>query len=190
MEYQAKSPAVKSSFVNVFAWLMIVFNGLGLLMSIVQNIIFAFIFKMDQFGNAFQDLGDLQRGFPGFFLRNIRLIIPLIGILILFAFLSSIGLLNRKEWARKAYLFLLGFGIIYTIAGTVFQAIFMKSIVYRTDMPSEFNAIAVIFMILMFIFSAGFIILFGWLFKKLSSEEIKTEFSPAVAITAEIPTVE
>jgi len=190
MENQIPSPETKSSFVNVFAWMMIFINGLGLLMSIIQNIIFTIIFRMDDFNNAFKDLGDFQGSLPAFFLRNIRLIIPLFGILILFAFISSIGLLKRKEWARKAFLFLLGFGILYTVAGSVFQAIFMKSMFHGADIPAEFHAITVFFIIFMIIFSVGFIFLFGWLFKKLSSEAIKTEFSPPVAITPEIPTVE
>jgi hypothetical protein len=64
MENQSTAPPVKSSFVNVFAWLMIVFNGFGLFMSIIQNIIFVFVFKMDEFRNAFNDMGDIPKGIP------------------------------------------------------------------------------------------------------------------------------
>jgi hypothetical protein len=178
MENQTSGPVVKSNFVYVFAWLMIVFNGFGLLISIMQNIIFAFVFKMGEFDSIFKDIGDMQKGFPTFLFKNIRLLLPLLGIFILFAFISSIGLLKRKEWARKSFLFLLGFGILYTIAGTVIQIIFMKSMFHGNDMPSEFGFITSFFKIFTIIFSLGFIFLFGWLFKKLSSGKIKEEFMP------------
>jgi hypothetical protein len=176
MENQPSAPVVKSSFVNVFAWLMIVFNGFGLFVSIIQNIIFVFIFQMDEFKNAFNDMGDIPKGIPAFFLKNIRVLIPLMGLFILFAFISSIGLLKRKEWARKVFLFLLGFGIIYTIAGAIFQVIFMRSMFGGADLPSDFNFIKIFIVIFMVIFCIGFIVLFGWLFKKLSSDTIKEEF--------------
>jgi hypothetical protein len=184
MENQTTGPAVKSNFVNVFAWLMIVFNGFGLLISIMQNIIVAFVFKLGEFDTAFKDMGDMPRGFPTFLFKNIRVLLPLIGVVIIFALISSIGLLKRKEWARKSFLFLLGFAILYTIAGTVFQTIFMKSMFHGTDIPSEFSFISTFFMIFMIIFSLGFIFLFGWLFKKLSSDKIKAEFIlPVIVIT-------
>lgn len=182
MENQHPAPVIKSSFVNVFAWLMIVFNGFGLFVSIIQNIIFAFVFRMDEFNSAFNDMGDIQKGLPAFFLKNIRVLIPLMGFFILVAFISSIGLLKRKEWARKVFLFLLGFGILYTIAGAVFQTIFMKSMFGGAELPADFNFIKIFVVIFMVIFSIGFVVLFGWLFKKLLSESIKEEFIPPETI--------
>jgi hypothetical protein len=183
MENQTSGPVVKSTFVTVFAWIMIVINGFGLFISVLQNIIVAFVFRLDEFNTAFKDMGDMPEGFPRFIMKNIRMLLPLLGVFILFAFISSIGLLKRKEWARKSFLFLLGFGILYTIAGTVFQFIFMKSMFHGTDIPSEFNFISSFFMIFMIIFSLGFIFLFGWLLKKLSSVKIKEEFISPVTIT-------
>ena len=185
MENQTSEPVVKSNFVNVFAWLMIVFNGFGLLISIMQNIIFAFIFKIGEFDSVFKDMGDMPKGFPTFLFKNIRVLLPLIGLFILFAFISSIGLLKRKEWARKSFLFLLGFGILYTLAGTVFQTVFMRSMFHSTDMPSEFSFISTFFMIFMIIFSIGFIFLFGWLIKKMSSDKIKAEFNLPLTVIPE-----
>jgi hypothetical protein len=176
MENQTLVPVVKSTFVTVFAWLMIIFNGFGLFMSIIQNIIFAFLFKSHEFNTLSDEMGDIPEGLPAFFFNHIQLLIPLFGVFILFAFISSIALLKRKEWARKAFLFLLGFGILYIIAGTVFQFIFMRSIFSGIELPSEFNFISLFFIIIMIIFSLGFIILFGWLFRKLSADKIKEEF--------------
>lgn len=185
MENQTTGPVVKSNFVSVFAWLMIIFNGFGLFISIMQNIIVAFVFKLGEFDTAFKDMGDMPKGFPAFLFKNIRVLVPLIGVLILFAFISSIGLLKRKEWARRSFLFLLGFAILYTIAGSVFEAIFMRSMFHGTDMPSEFSFISSFFMIFMIIFSLGFIFLFGWLFRKLSSGRIKEEFILPVTVIIE-----
>lgn len=139
MENQTSGSEVKSNFVTVFAWLMIVFNGFGLFISIMQNIIIAFVFKLNEFDTAFKNMGDMSEGFPRFLLKNIRVLLPLLGVFILFAFISSIKLLKRKEWARKSFLFLLGFGILYTIGGTVFQIIFMKSMFHSTDIPNLSN---------------------------------------------------
>jgi hypothetical protein len=177
MENQSSTPIVKSTFVTVFAWLMVVFNGFGLLVALMQNIMFAFIFQIDEFNSAFNDIGDMPKGFPTFIFKNFKWIIPVFGLFILFAFISSIGLLKRKEWARKAFLFLLGFGIIYTISASVLQIIFAKSMFSFAEMPSEFDFFSIFFIAFMIIFSLGFIFLFGWLFKKLSSVKVKEEFN-------------
>jgi len=178
MENQTLTPLPKSTFVTVFAWLMIIFNGFGLFVSLMQNVMFAFISQFDEFSSAFNDVGDFPKGFPTFLFKNIRWIIPIFGLFILFAFVSSIGLLRRKEWARKAFLFLLGFGIIYIIAGTILYCIFTRSIFSISEIPSEFNSFSIIFIVFMIIMSLGFIFLFGWLFYKLSSTKIKEEFIP------------
>ena len=174
MENPDQLPHEKSSFVSVLAWLMIIFNGFGLFMSIIENVIVAFIFNK-KFDSAFNDTGSFN-GFPSFFLNNIHVILPVMTLFLLFALVSSIGLLKRKEWARKSFLGLFVFGILYTVSATVFQTIFMNSIFHESDMPGGFGSLKILFMVILIVFSLGFILLFGWLFKKLNSGKIREEF--------------
>jgi hypothetical protein len=177
----AQNSKTKSTFVTVFAWLMIVFNGFGLFISLMQNIMFATFFKMDEFKSEFENPSDFPDGFPTFIFKNFQYIIPLMGILILFALIASIGLLKRKNWARISFLFLLGFGILYMIAGTILQIMVFGSAFNATEIPSEFSFFSTFFIIFMAIITLGFIFLFGWLIYRLSSQKIKEEFKPNIS---------
>jgi len=164
---------------------MIVINGFSLLISLLQNVMFAFFFR-NEFQSAFNDLSDFPKGFPTFILQNIRWLLPAMGLCILFAFISSIGLLRRKEWARKVYLFLLGFGIIYSFALAVLLIIFTRSFFSATETPSEFNLLTTFLrtfpVMFIMVIALGYSILYGWLFKNYRLQKSKRSLSTVYSI--------
>jgi hypothetical protein len=176
METNPNLPVQKSTFISVFAWIMIFFNGFGVLISLLQNVMMIYFYQFDEFKKIFSSTDSLPEGVPTFLFSNIRIIIPVIGVLLVFAFVSSIGLLNRKEWARKAYLFLLGFGILYFITGTIYNFVFTRSVFKAMEMPPELSSISALFLVIGILFSLGFFFLLGWLYYRLSRQDLKEEF--------------
>ncbi len=164
---------IKSNFITVLSWLLIVFNGFGLLMAVMQNIMVHIMFDRDEF----KQVPNSPDGFPSFILSNFNFFILLIGLLIMYSFISSIGLLKRRNWARISYIVLFGVGIIYMTTMMVFQWILSQN--FNSEFKSsndEFETMFIIMRIFMLVFTIGMSGLFGWLIKKLLSKSIKNEF--------------
>ena len=161
----------RTNFITVLSWILIVFSGIGLLMSIVQNILIHLIFE-----SSSQDgINHISKGFTGFIFANINVFIPILGILILLSFISALGLLKRKNWARIIYVILFLIGIIYLISIVVLQWGLMKSIVQQAP-KEEFGNVFYLTHIFITVIILGLCVLFGWLIRKLTSKKVKTEF--------------
>ncbi len=183
----------KSTFVNVLGWILIIISGFSLLISIIENIMVntvmpefempdpiptnnitdsLSVYKTFESIEISNELGD----FPFFLFSNIKLIVALFGLLILTSFIISIAFLKRKNWGRLGLIILFLIGIAYSIAGLIFQWIFIESI--DDGFPHFYNIFGEM-MLLMKIFTAviaiGLSVLFGWIIKKLTSKEIKDE---------------
>jgi len=177
------NPDTRSSFINVFAWIMIILNGFNLFFSIIQYMILTIIRQFKEFDKVSIHFQTVTFRFPSFMIKNMHLIFLLSGIIALVSLISAIGLLKRKEWARKAFLFLIAFAMVNLIASDLLRIYFMNSTFHlSSNIPIEFHVIQGFMIFFMLIFSLSFLFLFGWLFKKLSSSKIKMEFNPGINI--------
>jgi len=152
-----------STFVTVIAWLFIVGSGLAILFLVLQNIMF-FVFMNEEFA---QQAGYMPNK-ETFLLVNLPFL-----LLFLALFISSIGLLKRKSWARLAFIVLLALGIVLTIREAILEAMLYSSEMSQDNELPDYVAIILWFVVLIRI---GIAVLFAWIIKRLLPDSVKQEF--------------
>ena len=175
--------ASRSAFVTVVAWIFIVLAGFATLISILQNVMIAFMFPAVEMDAALEQMAADERTpwLAEFMFRHVRLIFFAFFLVCGAALASAVGLLVRKDWARRLFIGLMIFGIIWNLAGLVFVAIFMFSMPIPADAPADFrdqfDVMAKMILGFNFVIGIAFAVLFGWIVKRLMSPAIKAEFS-------------
>lgn len=168
------STPTRSTFVTVVGWLFAIFSGFGLFISVLQNIMVHTVFPMDLMTS------DVPADFPPmarFMFDHLVLVVllPLVVAALLLA--GSVGLIKRREWARKFMVGLMAVSALWSVGSVFIQVAWMG------QMPSPPPGVADGFatmQVLMVIFAAvwglGFAALFAWIAKRLMSWDIKQEF--------------
>lgn len=180
----------RSTFVNVVAWVFLVFSGLGVLVGLLQNLMIHTIFPSD----AFEQIAAQQPepGMPPYVLwifGHFKLFFAL-GLLLSAAhFVAALGLLRRWGWARWLFIGLMAFGIVSSLGGLVMQASVMTGMYEQfsllhdggqgqgPDMRAFFIGIGVMSALM----SLGFVALYGWIIKRLLAPAVAAEFRAAQA---------
>jgi len=175
MEHQKK----RSSFVNLFAWISIVFSGFGVLIGILQNVMMQTVMKDANFEQAIgqnENLPPLAK----LMFENFELLVMGTLLLTIVLFIASMGLLKRKNWARIFFIVFLMVGIIWTVVGGVMQFSLMDSMMTTNtlpqDVPPEFQNMQNTMKIVMGVITVAMLGLYAYLIKRLRSDEIKKEF--------------
>jgi hypothetical protein len=92
-------------------------------------------------------------------------------------FAGSVGLLKRREWARKLMAVLMGLAALWSAGGILFQMAWMGQISSMAGpAPASFQAAQTFIMVFSLIWGLGFAALFGWITKRLLSWDIEQEF--------------
>lgn len=182
LEGATNKPPQKSTFVNVVAWIFIVFGGFATFMSILQNIMLHFVFPKDQMNRAIQQGGQHEQipAFAEFMFNHFDLFFILFFLLSATSLISAIALLKRKNWARIVFIVLMSLGIIWNIGGLGFQFMMFSSMNEFTQgqaIPPEFQNMMQVMRIASIMMVIAISSLFGFVIKKLCSKEIKTEFA-------------
>jgi len=170
----------RSSFVTVLAWMFIVGGGLATFVSILQNVMLAFFFPVDQM-QTIQGAENMP-AVALFMVNHMRLFFAAFLILSLTVFVSSIGLLKRKNWARVVFIGLFVLGILWNVAGIFIQsAMFSAMPTPPSGASQEFEAhmesMANVILAFSLAMAVGVSVLFGWLIRRLLSPAIRREFS-------------
>jgi len=175
MEHQKK----RSSFVNLFAWISIVFSGFGILIGIMQNVMIQTMMKDANFEQAIGQNENLPPLMKLMF-ENFELLVMGTLLLTIVLFITSIGLLKRKNWARLFFIVFLIVGIIWTVVVGVMQFSVMDSMMTTNtlpqDLPPEFQNMQNTMKIVMGVMMVAIVGLHAYLIKRLHSDEIKQEF--------------
>lgn len=180
----------RSTFVTVVAWIFIILSGFATFISLLQNVMVGFMPRA-MFDSAMQD-STFARVLPPagrFMFTHLQLLVLCTLILTALMLAASIGLLNRRKWARLVFIGLLGFGIVYNLAGLVLEQSMMSSMTAQFPLDSAFSADSTLrstaqqfdqmmagFRIVMYVVTIGFAALFGWIIAKLLSRPIRAEF--------------
>lgn len=168
METQTISNKPASVFVNVLGWIMLLLTGFSLLMSVLKT---AYYVPLNLEGRE-----HLPDNFPFFIFDNMRLITAFTAFIMLAAFIASIGLILKQEWARKLFKILLGIAILYTAISAVFGILVITSAFTMPEIPEGLAFMPVFISLFIVIFCGLFIFLYIWLFRKLSSNRVKEVF--------------
>ena len=163
-------PSKNASFINTLAWLLIIISGFGLLISLLQNLMVYLIPGFTEPMNSSNPDG------LDYLFSHIKLIVGFFGLAVLCTFISSIGLLKRKNWARISLIYLFAFWMLWTIITPTAQWFY-----FFEGAPLSFSftfedLLSIVLTAFLAIIVIGLVFLFGWLIKKLSSQPIKAEF--------------
>ncbi len=177
----------RSNFVTVVAWVFICLAGAGTVISLLQNVMVAFLFPMKEMQQAMHD----THGAPvpplfQFMFLHFQLFVGAMFVLTATLFAASIGLLRRKNWARILFIVFMALGIAWNLLGLVFQFAFFSAIPpvkmppnAPPDFAAGFNTMMTVMMVVSAAIAIAFSVLFGWIIKRLVSDEVRAEFGVA-----------
>lgn len=170
----------RSSFVSVIAWIFIVLTGFGALIGLMQNIMVQTMFSGPEMQTALNspEVASQMPAFVRFMFSHFKLYVFLMFATTVFTLVSAIGLLKRKDWARKTFIVILGLSILVLFASLIAQFFFFPNPAELAgdEIPGEFQTMMRVMQIFITIFYTGLAVLFGWIIKKLLSPAILLEF--------------
>ena len=175
METQKK----QSSFVKVLAWFLIVINGLGVLLGIAQNVMVQMFMQDKHFQNS---MNGQDNGLPPLMssmFEHMDLMVMGTLALAIVAFVASIALLKRKNWARLFFIVLFSLAIVWSFISFYMQYDLMSSMSAGQDVPADFATMQKTMMMVSGAISVALIALYVYIIKRLRSESIKSEFLEA-----------
>ena len=174
----------QSSFVTIVAWIFIALSGFGVVVTLLQNIMVQTMFPsvLPTPPNA----GAVPPLFA-FIVANFKLVILIPLVIAAACLVVSIGLLKRRNWARILFIAMLAVGILWSIVGIAIQIALASSFGAMfaglpappgaPDFAHGFRTMLIVMQIFGALMSIGFMILYGWIIKRLVSPAIVAEFA-------------
>jgi hypothetical protein len=173
----------KSVFVTIIAWIFIFLSGVAVCFSLVQNIVFNFTAPFNPAEEWIKDPQFMRDGHSLilFMLTNMRIIIFGFLVVSVLAFISSIGLLFRENWARIIFIGVMVLGILWNTVNLIMEGFFfiefVRPEVNSSEVNAQFDLIIYIIFIFFMLLALSFLTFFGWVVKKLCSPAIRAEFN-------------
>jgi len=172
----------QSKFVNVFAWIFIVFAGWGVFIGFIQLVAYGVVFPAEQVKELMNDpeVAGSMPEYLQYLITHMHILALIVFLMTVGVFVSSVGLLKRKNWARRIFIGFMILGIITMFVSAGFQLWIMPS---AQDLAPEnqiqnYEAILWVMRLLALAILFIFTLLYGWIIKKLISPEVKREFLP------------
>jgi len=169
------------NLVTALAWCFIALSVFGCFVGLVQTIVLNTVFDDPKFNAAFSG-AHLPGGFPPymtFVMAHWGAFAAAFLAVSAFTLIASIGLLKRRNWARRVFVVLLALGIVWTLASTLFQIATYSPIPLPPEvargMP-DLQYVMIVAMIFGAVWSIALSVLFGWLIKRLLAPDIVAEF--------------
>src|SRR5690349_14229914 len=129
MTTSTASAAPRSGFVTAVAVVFMVLAGFGTVIALLQNIMIALVFPAEEMRAAMLE-AEKARPMPSiarFIFGNFRLFFALFLLVCAATFISSIGLVMRKNWARLAFIALMVLGVVWNLAGAAVPFLMFSS---------------------------------------------------------------
>ncbi|WP_242108752.1 hypothetical protein [Luteimonas aquatica] len=187
-------PVPRSTFVTLLAWITLGLVMLGVLVLAVEMAAFAAVSRSSGFSTLYQQfLRDPQMAqFVSTLLRWLPVLLAVIAAQTVLTLTASIGLLKRRDWARKLFIVLLliaAAGQFATLPmqwalSDQFQGFVLHQPMppeMRVQMQMQIEGTRIATRIFGVAIAAVFSGLFGWLAWKLHTPRIRAEFGAADA---------
>ena len=172
------APVVRSNFVTVLAWIFIVIAGFMTLIALLQNIVLALVFPLDQM-HANMDAAKMP-AFYAFVFDHFRWVFFAFLLVSAAMLAAAVGLLRRWNWARLLFIAILCLGIVWNIGSIILQQVMLSSLPMPAKAPPDFadsfNAMSKVIIVFGALMAIGFSVLYGWLIRRLASPAIRAEF--------------
>jgi len=174
----------RSTFVTVVAWIFIVGAGSTVCISVLQAIMFAFIFPTEAFWSASNMSLDPEQtpAVVQFMAKHMLLVFAMFWCVAIATLVAAIGLLRRRNWARLAFVGLMGLAILWNLGGLWLQLSMFSSIPAAPasappDFASQFERVTLAMKIASGLSAIGLSVLFAWIIKRLTSRAVRGEFN-------------
>jgi hypothetical protein len=177
------SAAPRSTFVTALAWVFIALGGFSTLMAIMQNIMLAVMFPIDEMRSAVEQAGEAHP-IPApyrFMAEYFWLFFVLFLVLSATTLVSAIGLLRRRNWARLVFIGMMAVGVLWNLTGLAMPFLMAS---WMPPMPEhgpaefrdQFDLMWKIMMGFTILVGLAFAALFAWIINRLVSPDIRAEF--------------
>lgn len=190
MQVPPPIPVARSTFINVLGWIFVCLAGLATLIGVLQNVMLQLVFLPtlhDQL--SIQPLPPDTPASMGWVVAHLIWFFRGFPLLSIITLVAAIALLQRRDWARRLFIGLMAFAIVYQVLGLLAQWWLMGAMQAMMTMPNDAPAQFVdgmqgfmwVVQIISALMVAGFSVLFGWIIKRLHSAAIRHEFLPGQA---------
>ena len=170
----------QSTFVTTLAWILIVLGGLGVAVSLLQNVMINLV--MPTLDAAHNPPGRNHREVPIALFRVVGIV--MLGI-VSFLTYAAYALLKRRDWARRTFVVLFALAILFSVLWLVAIGLGVGSTFFSlgSNAPAAILSAFGVMVAAYSIFVLGFSILFTWLIRRLRSPVIKAEFIGTSVVT-------
>ena len=168
---------VRSTFVTVVAWVFIILSGFVSLIALLQNVMVQFMFPRDDLIKALENnpaaanMSTMDR----LMLTGFEFFLAAFLVIALVSFASAVGLLRRKNWARRLFIGVLSIGVLVNLAGLILQMT-LWSAGSDSDLPADFQTMRMVIQVFNSLIAVTLVAVCAWLVWKLMSPQIKAEF--------------
>jgi len=175
----------RSTFVTVVAWVFIAIAGFSSFAALLENVLFN---ALAGGGGLPPELGNLGQYLPpmaAFIFHNLRWFLLALLVASIVTLTAAIGLLRRRDWARRLFIGLMAASILWNLGGLVLQQVFVSDAPtlagMQTKVPADIRSGLQVFQTVMTVVSAlttlAIVALLVWVVKRLMSPRIREEFS-------------
>jgi hypothetical protein len=170
----------RSQFVTALAWFSIVVSALMIVSSTMQNVMVNFVLPPNIFDSLLRDSGEQIPSSVLFVLKHVKVILfafLLSSVVLLF---TSIGLLQRKNWARITFIVLLVLGTVLTIAALPTQFSMLGDVsktMGGNEALAEVESVITVMRGVILALVVLFTVIHVWLIYKLCTPTIRAEFA-------------
>jgi hypothetical protein len=165
----------QSTFVTVVGWLVLIFSGMSTLTGLMQSVMLVMV---DVFPTVSAEEAGEMPTFVAFVFNNFRAFV--LGTTAVYAviFAAGVGVLRRKEWARRALIAICVLGAVGMAAMAIVMQVMMNDM-FRgaTDVPPDAAGMMAAMRIFSIVFTIAFVGAFGWLAYKFSTPAIRADFT-------------
>lgn len=177
LAYEATLDASAAAQVSAVAWVFIVLAAFALLACAAESVVIAVMFPS---GTRVLAQADHFGDFGRFVLGHLQPLLLALQLIFAITLVAAIGLLMRANWARRAFIGLMVFGIYWNVGGAILVWYFLYPAPDPGIAPQVAHAqldvlrnLALTFDLLL---SAASAALFGWIIKRLRSPRLRREF--------------
>ncbi|MGL6289949.1 MAG: hypothetical protein ACRC2H_04605, partial [Silanimonas sp.] len=164
---------------TVVAWIFIALTGFGSMVGALQIVMFETVMKPMGFEDAMSNVPPgMPEGIAPFF-QHFDLMIYATSAMTVLTLVASIGLLKRREWARKLFIAMMVVSILWQLGSLALQIVLqsqmMQMFTIEPNAP-DMGPFFIGFMVFAGAIALAFSALFGWIIKRLVSPPIVAEF--------------
>ena len=183
-------PVVRSGFISALGWIFVCLAALASFIGVLQNVLLQLVFLPNiQHQLAAQPLPPDMPASMGWIFTHMAWFFRGFLLLSVITLVAAIGLLQRRDWARRLFIGLMVFAIAYQLLGLLAQWWFLGAMQQTLPMPANAPAqfahgmrnFMLAVQVMSAIMAAGLSVLFGWIIKRLHSAAIRHEFRQGAA---------